>query len=60
MSIKYKTRNAEHDHLTIPKRRTEQFKRRLAFSGPKIWNNIDFEARKLDLHNFKNHIKQNL
>ena len=30
-----------------------------AFSGPKIWNNIDFEVRKLDLHNFKN-FKQNL
>ena len=56
----YKTRKAEHDHLTIPKHRTEQFKRSLAFSGPKIWKNIDSEVRKLDLHNFKNHIKQNL
>ena len=37
-------KKAEHGHLAIHKHRTEQFKRSLAFSGPKIWNNIDFES----------------
>ena len=43
------------DHFTIPEHRTEQFKLSFAFSGPKIWNNMDIEARKLDLQNLKNY-----
>ena len=46
-------------NLFIPKEKTQNFQKRMAFAGSKIWNEIPKEIRMTQtVHSFKEHLKK--
>jgi hypothetical protein len=47
----YSLRNVVSDKLQIPKAKTEPFKKKFTYPGPKLWNELPFSIRQASSHN---------
>ena len=57
----YSTRSVSNNNLFIPRGKTNNFQKTMAFAGSKIWNEIPKEIRMAQtLHSFKEHLKKHL
>ena len=54
----YNTRHSAKQTYYLPKPRTNYGKFNIRFQGPKIWNTIDAETKKLSMSLFKKRLKQ--
>ena len=54
----YNTRHSAKQTYYLPKSRTNYGKFNIRFQGPKIWNAIDDETKKLSMSLFKKRLKQ--
>ena len=54
----YNTRHSAKQTCYLPKARTNYGKFNIQFQGPKIWNAIDDETKKLSMSLFKKRLKQ--
>ena len=60
-SHSYNKRSVSNNKLFIPKGKTQNFQKTMAFAGSKIWNEISKEIiMALTLHSFKEHLKKHL
>ena len=57
----YSTRSVSNNNLFIPRGKTNNFQKTMAFAGSKIWNKIPKEIGMAQtLHSFKEHLKKHL
>ena len=57
----YNTRSVSNNNLFIPREKTKNFQKTMAFAGRKMWNEIPKEIRMAQtLHSFKEHLKKHL
>ena len=57
----YSTRSVSNNNLFIPRGKTKNFQKTMAFAESRIWNEISKEIRMAQiLHSFKEHLKKHL